>query len=96
MTKSSQAVDCREQAWNVRSPRLQSYFIRIARTWSALARALPLQLKLQSSAADTAAQQWFEGAAISRTCGEEIQPAVLEAELLSQRFKAGRTARRQQ
>ena len=52
MTKSNQAniysleclrleADCRELAWNVRSPLLQSHFIRMARTWSAVAVSGP-------------------------------------------------------
>ena len=34
-------ADCRELAWNARNPRLQSHFIRMARTWSALAVSGP-------------------------------------------------------
>jgi hypothetical protein len=46
-------ADCRELAWNVRSPRLQSHFIRMARTWSALAASGP-----DSQAFEAASDAW--------------------------------------
>ena len=48
-------ADCRQLAWDARSPRLQLHFIRMARTWSALAVSGP-DSRVDASEAGTSAK----------------------------------------